>query len=124
MRVPTIAAVLLTCISAAALADNPPLQPLAAPDVSSAEDAKPSDLLRAAQGALATGHLGQTQEALEMAQTRLLDRSVAIGHTDDASTNPAVLAISQALQALAAKDRAGCMQSIQTALDIATAEGQ
>lgn len=123
MRVLTIAAILLTCVSAAALADNPPLQAPSSPDTS-AEETKPSDLLRVAQGALATGRRAQAQEALEMAQTRLLDRSVAIGRTGEASTDPAVLAISQALQALAGKDRASAMEAIQTALDTANAEGQ
>ena len=115
---------LLTAGSAATLADQPGrvvLSPLAAPDL--AEDATPSDVLRAAQGALATGHSGRAQEALEMAQTRMLDRSVALGETNSPSDNPTVGLISQALAALAAHDRAGCMQLIQTALVSAAAQG-
>jgi hypothetical protein len=95
----------------------------ALPSPNLAEGDRPSDILRAAQGALAAGRNGEAQEALEMAQTRLLDRSVAMGHTDNPSDNPAVGAISRALQALAALDRATCMQLIQTAIGSATAQG-
>ena len=44
---------------------------------------RPSDYLRAAQGALAAGRIAEAQEALEMAQTRMLDRSVPLGQTND-----------------------------------------
>ena len=124
MRTLVLFLTLLTAVSAAALADQAGrvvLSPLTAPDL--AEDAKPSDVLRAAQGALAAGHSGRAQEALEMAQTRMLDRSVALGETNSPSNNPTVGQISQALAALAAHDRAGCMQLIQTALGSATAQG-
>jgi hypothetical protein len=83
------------------------------------EGATPADYLRAAQGALAAGRTGETQQALEMAQTRMLDRSVAYGQTSDPSSNPAVRQISQALQALAAGDRARCMALIQAAIPMA-----
>src|SRR5579871_6822426 len=46
---------------------------LPAPAVTSNQ---PSDFLRAAQGAMAAGRTGEAQQAMEMAQTRLLDRSV------------------------------------------------
>jgi len=97
------------------------LPPLPAPNLP--ENAKPSDFLRAAQSSLAAGHKGEAQDALEMAQTRLLDRSVPLGHTEDPSKSPLVGQISQALQALAAGDRAACMQAIQAAIGGATAEG-
>jgi hypothetical protein len=87
------------------------------------EGSRPSDALRAAQGALAVGHTGEAQEALEMAETRMLDRSVALGQTNNPSDNPTVRQISQALQALAANDRATCMRWIQTAIGSATAQG-
>ena len=87
------------------------------------DGAKPSDALRAAQGALAAGRSGEAQDALEMAETRMLDRSVALGTTGNPSDNPTVGQISAALQALAANDRTACMQSIQTALASATAQG-
>jgi hypothetical protein len=82
-------------------------------------DASPADYLRAAQSALAAGRTGETQQALEMAQTRMLDRSVAYGQTSTPSDNPAVAQVSQALRALAARDRNGCMAAIQSALNMA-----
>jgi hypothetical protein len=82
-----------------------------------------SDYLRAAQGAIAANHLGEAQSALEMAQTRILDRSVPLGQTDVPSVDPLTGQISQARQALAANDRAACLQVIQTALATATSRG-
>ena len=84
-------------------------------------DASPAELLRAAQNSLSAGRTGETQQALEMAQTRLLDRSVAQGQTLAQSRNPAVAQISQALRALAAGDRAQTMQLIQAAIPEAQA---
>ena len=74
------------------------------------------DYLRAAQSALQAGRTGEAQQSLEMAQTRLLDRSVPMGQTNNPSDNPAVTQISQALKALAAGDRAQTMQLIQSAI--------
>ncbi len=65
---------------------------LPAPDLS--ENAKASDFLRAALGAVAAGRKGQAEESLEMAQTRLLDRSVPLGRTHELSGDPAVGQIS------------------------------
>jgi hypothetical protein len=79
-------------------------------------DASPADYLRAAQTALAAGRTGEAQQALEQAQTRLLDRSVAYGQTNMPSDNPAVAQITRALHALAAGDTAQCMQLIQSAI--------
>ncbi len=102
--------------SAGTYAPNLPSPPLA-------ENARPSDFLRAAQGALAAGRTGEAQQALEMAQTRLLDRSVPLGRTEDASDDTAVRQISQALRALSESDRAGSMQQIQSAMAAAAASG-
>ena len=85
--------------------------------------AMPSDFLRAAQGALATGRTGEAQQALEMAQTRMLDRSVPLGQTNVPSDNPTVTQISQALRDLGTGNRAATMRSIETALASATAQG-
>jgi hypothetical protein len=137
MRAIVLSASLIVAATAMALAANPystspsnitpqEQRSTIAPDLPQPNvplGAKPSDYLRAAQGALATGRLGEAQEALEMAQTRLLDRDVQLGQTDVPSHNPAVGQISQALQALAAHDRPTCMQLIQTALASTTAEG-
>ncbi len=82
----------------------------------------PAFYLRAAQGALAAGRTREAQEALEMAQTRMLDRAVPMGQTNDPSDNPTVGQISQALRALAARDRATCLGLIQAAIQSATAQ--
>ncbi len=87
-------------------------------------NASPVDYLRAAQSALASGRTGETQQALEEAQTRLLDRAVPYGQTNNPSDNPAVAQITQALHALAAGDRAQCMQLIQSAIPAAQAMAQ
>ncbi|HQT77226.1 MAG: hypothetical protein B7Z80_06015 [Rhodospirillales bacterium 20-64-7] len=87
------------------------------------EGSKPSEYLRAAAGALATGHYGETEEALEMAQTRMLDRSVPLFQTNNPSDNPVTQQINQARQALAAHDRETCMRFIQDAIASATAQG-
>jgi hypothetical protein len=84
----------------------------------------PVEYLRAAQAALQAGRTGETQQALEMAQTRLLDRSVPMMQTNNPSDNPAVTQISQALRALASGDRAQTMQLIQSAIPAATASSQ
>jgi len=84
-------------------------------------NASPVDYLRAAQNALAAGRTGEAQQALEQAETRLLDRSVPYGQTNAPSANPAISRITQALQALAAGDRAQCMQFIQAAIPEAQA---
>ena len=82
------------------------------------------DYLRAAQSALQGGRTGEAQQSLEMAQTRLLDRSVVMGQTNNPSENPAVSQISQALKALAHNDRAQTMQLIQSTIPMATASAQ
>lgn len=79
-------------------------------------DAPIADYLRTAQSALAGGRTGAAQQALEMAETRLLDRSVPLGQTQTPSEDPAIHQISQALRALAAGDRAGCMNLIQSTI--------
>jgi hypothetical protein len=84
-------------------------------------NAGPVDFLRAAQTSLSAGRTGEAQQALEMAQTRLLDRSVPQGQTDNPSDHPAVTQIRQALSALAAHDRAGAMQAIDAAIPQAMA---
>ena len=63
------------------------------------DNAKASEFLRAAQVSLIAGRADETRQALEMAQTRLLDRSVPLFQTNASSDNPAVLAISRATAA-------------------------
>jgi hypothetical protein len=124
MRIVIFSAILLTAMSAAALAQpagSTVLAPLPAPDLS--EGSRPSAYLQAAQAALAAGRAKEAESALEMAQTRMLDRSVPLGQTDDPSDNPTIRQITEARQALAANDRATCLQLIQTAIASATAQG-
>jgi hypothetical protein len=87
-------------------------------------NAPPSAFLRSAQGAVIAGRLGEAQEALEMAQTRLLDRSVPLFQTNTPSGNPAVRSISLALQTLSAGDREGAIRHIQAALPTADDVGR
>lgn len=82
------------------------------------------DYLRAAQSALQSGRTGEAQQSLEMAQTRLLDRSVPQGQVNNPSHNAAVDQIKQALDALAAGNRTGAMDLIQSAIPQATALAQ
>lgn len=124
MRTLLFAAPLLVALSAGALAQpagNAVLAPLPSPNLPQGD--RPSDYLRAAQGALAAGRAGEAESALEMAQTRILDRSVPMGQTNNPSDNPTIGQIAQARQALAAHDRATCMQLIQTAIASAQAQG-
>jgi hypothetical protein len=74
------------------------------------------DYLRAADRALRSGRTGESQQALEMAQTRLLDRSVPQGQTGNSSANPAVAQIDEALHALAAGQHTQAMQLIDAAI--------
>jgi len=88
------------------------------------EGASPVDYLRAAQRSLAAGQTGEAQQSLEMAQTRMLDRSVVYGQTNNPTDNPAVAQTRDALHALAAGDRAQAMQLIQSAIPAAQASSQ
>lgn len=101
--------------------DNAVQTPLRSPDLP--EGSKPSDYLRAAAGALAVGQLGEAEEALEMAQTRMLDRSVPLFQTNNPINSPVIQQINQARQALAAHDRETCMRYIEDALTSATKQG-
>ena len=85
-------------------------------------NAGPADYLRAARNSLAAGRTGEAQQSLEMAQTRLLDRSVAYDATGKPITDPAVTRIGDALRALAAGDRTRTMQIIESAMPVVAAE--
>jgi hypothetical protein len=86
------------------------------PSPSVGPDASAVDYLRAADRALREGRTGESQQALEMAQTRLLDRSVPQGQTGNSSQNPAVAQIDEALHALAAGQHMQAMQLIDAAI--------
>jgi hypothetical protein len=120
MRALLLVAAILSAAPVIARAETP-LAPLPVPAMP--EGSKVSDYLRAAQGAVAANNLGEAESALEMAQTRLLDRSVPLGQTGVPSNSPLIEQISQARQALQAKDRQTCLQIISTALASATSRG-
>jgi hypothetical protein len=76
--------------------------------------------LHAARGALATGQTGKAQQALEMAETRLLDRSTPLFQTNDPSRNPLIHQIGEARRALGSGDRAQSMQLLDRAIAMAS----
>ncbi len=79
-------------------------------------NASPRDFLSAAHNALVSGRTGEAQEAMERAQTRLLDRATPLFQTNEPSTDPAVAEISGGLHALGAGDRAAALQAIDAAM--------
>jgi hypothetical protein len=79
--------------------------------------ASPDVLLQAAQAALAAHHTGTAQQALEMAETRLLDRSTAVGVANQPDQNPRIEAVTNARKALASGDTKGAEAAIQTAMN-------
>ena len=78
-------------------------------------DATPADYLRAARGAVAAGRTNEAHAALEMAQTRLLTRSVKAGEEDKPSDDLAVKQISEAIEALVSNDRMNSLRYIELA---------
>ena len=80
------------------------------------ENASPRDYLAAARTALLQGRTGEAQQALEMAETRALDRSVPLFQTNIPSGNPLVDEIRQALHALGSGDRGRAVQIVEAAM--------
>jgi hypothetical protein len=85
--------------------------------------ASPEEFLRAARAALATGQTGKAQQALEMAETRLLDRSTPLFQTNDPSHSPLIAQIGDARRALGSGDRALSMQLLDKAIAAAAQGG-
>ena len=85
------------------------------PTPSVGDDAAPLAFLRAAERALTLGHTGETQEAIERAESRLLDRDVAPSAAGRPSGQKLVAIVGDARRALAAGDRAGAMRLINEA---------
>jgi len=81
-----------------------------------APDASTSDYLRAARVSLATGHSGEAQQSLEMAETRSLGGSNSADLAKQPSDSAQVAAIRNALHALGAGDRAQAIRIIDVAL--------
>jgi hypothetical protein len=86
------------------------------PTPSVGEESSPRQFLEAAQRALTLGRTGEAQEALERAESRLLDRTVPPSRADQPSQQPVVSQVGDARRALAAGDRAQAQQVIATIL--------
>ncbi len=98
--------------AASTIAPNLPTPPIG-------ENASSHDFLVAARGALAAGRTGEAQQALEMAETRRLDRSVPLFQTTAPISDPLAATIENALHALGAGDRDGAMRLIEQAIVMA-----
>jgi hypothetical protein len=79
-------------------------------------DAPPGAFLEVARTAPQGGRTGEAQEALERAETRLLDHPVAPAQIDVPDDTRAVLDIGVARRALARRDRSGAIRAIDEAL--------
>jgi hypothetical protein len=86
------------------------------PEPSVGADAGVSALLSSANQSLATGQTGQANEALEQAETQVLQRSVLQTQTDYTSTDPLVAQIDQARQAIGNHDNADATRIINQIL--------
>jgi hypothetical protein len=80
------------------------------------ENAGPDGYLKAADRALAAHQTGAAQQALEMAETRLLDRSTAPDAASQPDQSPRIAAVAAARKDLAAKNWAGARRAIQEAM--------
>jgi hypothetical protein len=80
------------------------------------ENSPPGAFLRAARAALAAGHTGEGQEALERAESRALDRSVRPSTAGQPSQQSLVQQITEARGALSSGDRGRAIQLIDVAL--------
>jgi hypothetical protein len=81
------------------------------------ENAGPERYLEVAEKALKAHKTGEAQQALEMAETRLLDRSTEAGGASQPDNNPRIAAVTAARKSLADKDWAGARRNIQTAMN-------
>ena len=88
--------------------------PLPGPPAHSNEP--PREFLEAARHALEAGQIGNAQEALERAETTLLNGSGAPVTASSPDTQHAILGIGAARRELAAHDRQGAMRAIDNAL--------
>jgi hypothetical protein len=80
-------------------------------------DATTRQYLHAAREALAAGRTGEAQQALEMAETRLLGRSVPPARADIPSGQPKAIEIHDALHALGDGDRTRAISIIDIAIN-------
>lgn len=78
--------------------------------------ATPVRYLRDAEHALQSHRTGEAQQALEMAETRLLDRSTPASDANRTDQRPAIQQVTNARKALASGDIKGAKAAIQMAL--------
>lgn len=88
--------------------------PLPAPAVP--PDSPPAAYLQAAKGAIAAGRDAEAMEALEQAETRLLDRSVVPSRINQPDASPEIAHIAAARGALAGGHRMQALGLIDQAL--------
>jgi hypothetical protein len=81
------------------------------------EGASPASYLQAAQAALHAHRTGAAQQALEMAETRLLDRSTPVNAAGQPDQDAAVQQVANARTALGKGDTQGASSAIQMALN-------
>jgi hypothetical protein len=93
------------------------------PQPTQGENASPEAYLRDAQAALAQRRTGLAQQALEMAETRLLDRSTAPEAAQMPDQRPEITQVSQARNALGHGDVQGASAAIQMALNSSPYQG-
>jgi hypothetical protein len=79
-------------------------------------DATTRDYLQTARASLVAGRTGQAQQALEMAETRVLSRSVPPGQVNAPSNSQLVSQIRDARRALGDNNSAHAIQIIDVAL--------
>ncbi len=79
------------------------------------DNAPPAAFIDAALRALATGHTGEAQEAMERAESRVLNRAVRPSKADEPSQQSLVQQIGQARQALSAGDRLTAVRLLEQA---------
>jgi len=81
-----------------------------------AADASPDQFLASAKRDVMAGRTGAAQEALERAETRILDRSTDPAMANQPDASPRIDHIHNALRMLASKDRAGTTREIDAAM--------
>jgi len=79
-------------------------------------NASPATFMKAALAAIAAGHLGEAQEAIERAESRALDRSVRPSKAGQPSQQTLVHLLADARHALSAGDKGGALRILQAAL--------
>ncbi len=79
-------------------------------------DAGPAEYLAAAKKSLAANKTGEAQEALEMAETRALDRVTPADEASTPDSSTLVSNIHAALEALGKKDMKGATAAVDNAI--------